>query len=123
MLKIRDDQMQAFGRDLRRRFVESEVSRMRREQPALAAKASDAAIHQFIEYAIARAAVFELVAVGDVQRFVDLHFRLGRGFEDMPAHLPLRMVLEAVEVAGQLRLDRIDRLLAADAANAASAGD
>ncbi|MEO8280099.1 MAG: hypothetical protein ABI564_10440 [Ideonella sp.] len=116
MLKIRHDQMQSFGKRLRSRFVESELARIRSERPEQVDQVPDAAIHQFIDNAIERAAALQLVAVGDVQRFVDLTFRLGRQFEDDPAHRQVRTLLEAFEVLGQLRLDRVDKLLGADPA-------
>ncbi len=112
MIKIRSDQMQSFGKLLRQRFVESEVARVRSERPAQAGAVPEARIRQFIEDAIKRAAALHLVAVSDVQRFVDLTFRLGREFEEDPAHLQVRILLEAFEVSGKLRLDRVDRMLA-----------
>ena len=109
---FRPDQMQALGQLMRRRFVDGEIARVRRERPERAAEVSDAGIRDFVEQAIKRAADYQLVAVSDVQRFIDLSFRLGPAFEDDPAHTPVCVLLEAREVSGQLRLDRVDRLLA-----------
>ncbi len=116
MLAIRPDQMLSFGRLLRQKFIDAEVMRVRRERPAQAAQASDATIRQFVEHAVERAASYQLVAVGDVQRFIDLFFRLGRSFDEDPAYHEVRRLLEAFEVSGKLRLDRVDRLLAAGTA-------
>lgn len=116
MLTIRHDQMRSFGRTLRQRFIDSEIARVRAERPEQAGKVPDELIRQFVDNAIQRAAALHLVAVGDVQRFIDLTFRLGRQFEDDPAHQAVRRLLEAFEVSGRLRLDRVDKLLASQAA-------
>lgn len=111
MLTLHPKQMQAFGEQARRRFVEEEVQRVRAQRGERAEGVSDAAIERFVEQAIARAATWGLVGVTDVQRFVDLSLRLGPAFEDDPRHQPLRRQLEARELSGKVRLDRIDALL------------
>ena len=112
MLIIEPAQMQVFGRLMRSRFVDGEIARVRRERPGQVAKVSDETIRQFVEHAIARAAEYQLVAVSDVERYIDLNFRLGPAFEDKPEHQPVCVLLEDFEVYGQLRLDRVDKLLA-----------
>lgn len=111
MLNIKPDQMQSLGRMMRERFVSEEIARVRRERPAQAARVDDARIRAFVEHAIARAAAYGLVQVSEVQRFIDLNFRLGPDFEERSDCQPVCVLLEATEVAGQLRLDRVDRLL------------
>lgn len=111
MLTIQPDQMQAFGSLMRRRFVEGEVARVRRERPEQAARVEDDRIRQFVEHAIERAAAYQLVAVSDVQRYIDLNFRLGPNFEDRSEGQAVCVLLEALEVSGRIRLDRVDRLL------------
>ena len=112
MLTIQPEQMQAFGSLMRRRFVDGEIARVRRERPEQAARVDDERIRAFVEHVIQRAAVYELVGVADVQRFIDLNFRLGPNFEDRSEHQPVCVLLEALEVSGRIRLDRVDRLLA-----------
>jgi hypothetical protein len=111
MLHIRRDQMAFFGAQMRRRYVDEEIARVRRERPEQAARVDDAQIRAFIERAIAGAAAHGLVGVSDVQRYTDLHFRLGPDFESSEEHAAVRRLLEDRAVSGQLRLDRIDRLL------------
>jgi hypothetical protein len=112
MLTIQPAQMQSLGRMMRERFVSEEIARVRRERPAQAVRVDDERIRAFIEHAIARAAAYGLVQVSEVQRFIDLNFRLGPDFEQRTEHQAVCVLLEATEVAGQLRLDRVDRLLA-----------
>jgi len=111
MLTIRRDQMRFFGAEMRRRYIDEEIARVRRERPEQAAKVEDERIRAFIEHAIARAAVHGLVGVSDVRRYTDLHFRLGPDFETREEHAPVLRLLEDQRVSGKLRLDRIDKLL------------
>lgn len=111
MLSIRPDQMRFFAAEMRRRYVDEEVARVRRERPEQAARVANEQIRAFIEQAIARAAEHGLVGVSDVRRYTDLHFRLGPDFETREEHAPVRRLLEDRAVSGKLRLDRIDKLL------------
>jgi hypothetical protein len=111
MLNIRTDQMRSLGGLMRRRFVDGEVARLRADRPEQAARADDAAIRRFVEQAIASAREIGCVGVRDVQRYIDLHFRLGPGFMDDPAHAELRALLEEAPIPPKLRLDRVDRRL------------
>ena len=49
MLTIRADQMRFFGAEMRRRYIDEEIARVRRERPEQAAQVDDGRIRAFIE--------------------------------------------------------------------------
>ena len=84
MLKIYDDQAEAFTRAARRDFEDRMAAHLRRFFPHEGRILGDAGLRDTIRHGVARAATYGVVSEHDVAWYLNLMMALGREFDADP---------------------------------------
>ncbi len=106
MLVIRDHQLQAFARQLRQRFVEAEVQRLR--AGGRDGGRGDVELGRWIEQALDRAAGFGVEQPADVRRLLDYFADYGLDFGQDPRTAWAGAILRTEGTSAGWKLNRLD---------------
>jgi hypothetical protein len=121
MLRITEQQLQAFAPQMRRLFEERCVAMLRAAYPAVTQPHPHEKLLELVRVAATRAAGYGIEADADVERWLHLMMRLGPRFDEDPRHPELRATLDDRGVVAQVRLDTVERLAGAAARTGAAA--
>lgn len=108
-MRIRADQLHLFARQQEDAFVQTTaryLSRRHAERASAAGLTPDG-LPQFVRETIARGGRYGIVNEPDVRALCELRLILGPRFDTSPQHAPLRAVLEARELTGAQKVDRM----------------
>jgi hypothetical protein len=105
MLKITREQLQAFERLSRQRFVEETIDHLYQFTPVHARSLRSERLRSIIELGIHRALKHGFTQCGPVRLFIEVMFTLGSDFDSDPQY-PWVATLIGQEQAGELQLDR-----------------
>lgn len=84
MLTIRQQQLDALDRDMRKRFEQRMFAHVQQFFPQRCKALGEASVREWIGTGIARAAGYGVVAEVDVCRYIDVMFVFGREFDTDP---------------------------------------
>lgn len=81
MFTIRNDHLEAFNKDIRKRFEDRMVAHLHEYFPQQCQTLGEEQVRAWIEHGITRAASYGIIAERDVCKYIDVMFVYGRDFD------------------------------------------
>jgi hypothetical protein len=112
MLTMRQDQVDAFSREMRKAFVRRQVPRLRTTFPEGTAQIDDQSLLIRIDKDVERAARYDVVNQQDLELFLDCTFMITADFDSSPNSVWAGQILNRPVLSGTEKMSLIhDRML------------
>lgn len=108
MLKMRKQVMKAFRQMMLEQFEDEMVLHLRSAFPKKTEAADDEQLRALVRKGIARADGYEVVLVGDVQRYLEYMVDYGEDFDRDPTVSWAGQILRTDGIDGTEKMDRLD---------------
>jgi DNA-binding NarL/FixJ family response regulator len=113
MLKLTQQQLDAFAPQLTRQFEEQCVVLLRDRYGKISAAYPDEKLLEFVRFGMERAKRHGIVAFSEIERWLHLMVRLGPRFDDDERYAEASAFVADGDISEQAHMDRLEQSVAA----------
>ena len=110
MLKIRQEQLDVLAQYVEEEFKQRLRAHLRVEHTLEVAAMNAEQLQQFVDRGVEKALSFKITIKRDVADYVVMLLHHGMDFEQQPEYAPALDILEDPDMAGEMKLQRLDTL-------------